>query len=258
MGKALRDGWQGVRGSPWPFAFFALFALVLSSAVDLIPDLPRIPKLITSGLVDLWASVGLIRGAWLGLDGRSIRFGDLSRVNLPELWRLFGRQVTLAVPISLFNSGVLFISVTAADSRALFQSIYLQLFISNPSSSETTTAFIPQKQGLAIAGISNPIPMLVMLGGIIVVVYVHVNQAFLGFLAVLEGLGPIHTIRQGFRNVRSDWRQALGLLLSFGLLAAIPVLACSTASAYRQVFGAGAETDNRGCNNSRNSQTATQ
>ena len=244
----------------------------MSSAVDLIPDLPRIPKLITSGLVDLWASVGLIRGAWLGLDGRSIRFGDLSRVNLPELWRLFGRQVILAVPISLFNSGVPFISATAADSRALFQSIYLQLFISNPSSSETTTSFTPQKQGLAIAGISNPIPMLVMLGGIIVVVYVHVNQAFLGFLAVLEGLGPIHTIRQGFRNVRSDWRQALGLLLvfqtlifllgaiacGFGLLAAIPVLACSTASAYRQVFGAGAETGNRGCNNSRNSQTATQ
>ena len=108
-------------------------------------------------------------------------------MNLPELWRLFGRQVALAVPISLFTSGVLFISATAADSRALFQSIYLQLFISDPSSSKTTTALIPQKKGLAIAGISNPITMLVMLGGIIVVVNVHVNQAFFGFLALLEG-----------------------------------------------------------------------
>ena len=91
--KALRDGWQGFRHSPWAFAFFALFALVLSTAVDLIPDLPRIPRLIGSSLVDLWASVGLIRGAWLGLDGRSIRFGDLISVNLLALWRLFSRQV---------------------------------------------------------------------------------------------------------------------------------------------------------------------
>ena len=60
-------------------------------------------------------------------------------------------------------------------------------------------------QGLAIAVISNPIALLVMLGGIIAIVYVHVNQAFLGFLAVLEGLGPSRTTRKGFRTVRSDW-----------------------------------------------------
>ena len=78
VGTAIKDGWQVFRCNPWPFAFFALFALVLSSSVDLIPDLPHIPRLIGSSLVDLWASVGLIRGAWLGLDGRSIRFGDLN------------------------------------------------------------------------------------------------------------------------------------------------------------------------------------
>ena len=63
VGKALQDGWQVFRRSPWPLAFFALFALALSTAVDLIPGLPRIPRLITSSLVDLWATVGLIRGA---------------------------------------------------------------------------------------------------------------------------------------------------------------------------------------------------
>ena len=172
MGKALREGWQGFRRSPWPFAFFALIALVLSTAIDLIPDLPRIPRLIGSSMVDLWASVGLIRGAWLGLDGRSIRFGDLIRVNLPALWRLFSRQVALALPLTLFSSGVLFLAATAADSRALLQSIYLQLLIGDRSSSETSSALIPQMQGLAIAIISNPIAMLVALGGIIVVVYV--------------------------------------------------------------------------------------
>ena len=255
VGKALREGWQGFRRSPWPFAFFALIALVLSTAIDLIPDLPRIPRLIGSSMVDLWASVGLIRGAWLGLDGRSIRFGDLILVNLPALWRLFSRQVALALPLTLFSSGVLFLAATAADSRALLQSIYLQLLIGDRSSSETSSALIPQMQGLAIAIISNPIAMLVTLGGFIVVLYVHVSQAFLGFLAVLEGLGPIRTIRKGFLTVRSDWWQVLGLLVlqtlilllgaiacGFGLLAAIPVVACSTASAYRQLFDAGAET----------------
>ena len=116
VGKALQDGWQVFRRNPWPLAFFALFALVLSTAVDLIPGLPRIPRLITSSLVDLWATVGLIRGAWLGLDGRSIRFGDLIRVNLPALWRLFSRQLVLAVPLSLVSSAVLLVAATAAGA----------------------------------------------------------------------------------------------------------------------------------------------
>ena len=140
IGTAIQDGWQVFRCNPWPFAFFALFALVLSSAVDLIPDLPHIPRLIGSSLVDLWASVGLIRGAWLGLDGRSIRFGDLIRVNLPALWRLFSRQLALAVPLSLFSSGVQFLTAKAADSKALLQSIYLQLLIPDQSSSEASSA----------------------------------------------------------------------------------------------------------------------
>ena len=72
-------------------------------------------------------------------------------MNLPELWRLFSRQVALAVPLSLFSSGVLFLAATAADSRALLQSIYLQLLIPGPSSSEASSVLIPQMQGLAIA-----------------------------------------------------------------------------------------------------------
>ena len=252
---AIQDGWQVFRCNPWPFAFFALCALVLSTAIDLIPDLPRIPRLIGSSLVDLWASVGLIRGAWLGLDGRTIRFGHLIRVNLPALWRLFSRQVALTVPLSLFSSGVLFLAATAADSRALLQSIYLQLLIPSPSSSEASNALVVQVQGLAVTILSNPVAMLVTLGGIVVVLYVQVNQVFLGFLAVVQGLGPIATIREGFHTVRSAWWQVLGLLVlqalilllgviacGFGLLAAIPMVACSTASAYRQLFGAGTGT----------------
>ena len=76
--------------------------------------------------------------------------------------------------------------------------------------------------------------------------YAQVNQGFLGFLAVTEDLGSDTTIRGGFRTVRSDWWQVLGLLVlrglilllgvvacGFGLLAAIPLAACSTAAAYQ-------------------------
>ncbi len=79
--------------------------------------------------------------------------------------------------------------------------------------------------------------------------YAQVNQGFLGFLAVTEDLGSVTTIRGGFRTVRSDWWQVLGLLVlrglilllgviacGTGLLAAIPLAACSTAAAYQKLF----------------------
>ena len=72
---------------------------------------------------------------------------------------------------------------------------------------------------------------------------------------MLEGLGAVSTIRKGFHTVRSELWHVLGLLVlqtlilllgaiacGFGLLAAIPVVACSAASAYRQLFGAGTGT----------------
>ena len=254
VGKALQDGWQVFRRNPWPFVFFALFAFVLSTAVDLIPGLPRIPRLIISRLVNLWATVGLIRGAWQGLNSTSVRFGDLIRVNGPALWRLFSRQLVLALPLSLFSSAVLLLAATAIGKRELVESLYLQLLVTDPANSEAISTLIPQMQNLTLMLISNPIALLVTLGGTMVVVYVQVNQAFLGFLAVVQGLGPIATIREGFSTVRSDWWQVLGLLVlqtlilllgviacGFGLLAAIPVVTCSTASAYRQLFSAGAK-----------------
>ena len=92
--------------------------------------------------------------------------------------------------------------------------------------------------------------MLVTLGGIVVVVYVQVNKAFLGFLAVLEGLDP--SAQSAKASTPCDVLlllvlQALILLLgviarAFGLLTAIPMVACSTASAYRQLFGTGTRT----------------
>ncbi len=69
--------------------------------------------------MDLSAGVGLIRGAWLGLEGRSIRFRDLNRVNPNALWRLFSRQLLLAVPLSVFSSAVLLLAAMTDDAEEL-------------------------------------------------------------------------------------------------------------------------------------------
>ena len=80
--------------------------------------------------------------------------------------------------------------------------------------------------------------------------YLQVNQAFLGYLAVLQGLGPIQALQVGFSTVQRLWWSVLGLLAlqvgvvllgvlacGFGVLAAIPVVTGMSASAYRQLFG---------------------
>ena len=251
VGTAVQDGWSAFRLAPWAFVGFVLLSSLLAQLANLIPLLGAL----LATLVNLWGGVGLIRGSWIALGGTAPRFDDFTRWNGAALWRLFSRQLVLALPLSLFSSAVLLLAATTVDARELVQSLYFQLLIADPSSSEASTALITQMQGLAITILSDPIALMVTISGIIVVVYVHVNQAFLGFLAVVQGLGPISTIREGFRTVRSDWWQVLGLLVlqtlilllgvmacGFGLLAAIPVVACSTASAYRQLFSAGAET----------------
>ena len=99
--------------------------------------------------------------------------------------------------------------------------------------------------------IFSPSAFAVLLVGFLVGLYLQVNQSFLGYLAVVKGLGPIATIQQGITTVQGQWWQVLGLLVSqvvilllgilacgFGLLAAVPVVFGITASGYRQLFGA--------------------
>lgn len=247
VGTALQDGWATFRRTPWTFVFFALFAFVLSTLADLIPGLAGS---IATTLVDLWATVGLIRGAWLGMNGSSPRFTDLIDVNGAAVWRLFSRQVVLTVLVGVISTTALILAVTAADAGELSLSIFNQAQGIDPANTEAFNALIPELQNLAWALASSPIAVLLMLLGVVLAIYIQVNQAFLGFLAVVKGLGPIATIREGFRTVQSQWWQVLGLVVmqvvilllgviacGFGLLAAIPVVVCSTASAYRQLFG---------------------
>ena len=120
----------------------------------------------------------------------------------------------------------------------------------DPSDVDQITALIPVVQDLATKVLLSPSALAVLLVGFVLGIYIQVNQAFLGYLAVVKGLGPIATIQQGISTVQSQWWQVLGLLVmqvvilflgvcacGFGLLAAVPVVFVITASAYRQLFG---------------------
>ena len=248
VGTALRDGWTTFRRTPWTFVFFALFAFVLSTVVDLLPGFAGI---IFSTLVELWATVGLIRGAWLGLNGERPSFGDLVKINGPAIWRLFSRQFLLTVLLAVICATSAVLAVTAADAGELAQSIYWRMQVIDPYNTEAINRLITEIQDLAFAFGRSPVAILVLLIGAVMAIYIQVNQTFLGFLAVVKGLGPIPTLREGFRTVQGQWWKVFGLLamqlviillgliaFGFGLLAAIPVVMCSTASAYRQLFGA--------------------
>ena len=248
VGTALRDGWTTFRRTPWTFVFFALFAFVLSTVVDLLPGFAGI---IVSTLVELWATVGLIRGAWLGLNGERPSFGDLIKINGPAIWRLFSRQFLLTVLLGVICATAAVLAVTAADAGELAQSIYWRMQVIDPYNTEAIIRLITEIQDLAFAFGRSPVAILVLLIGAVMAIYIQVNQTFLGFLAVVKGLGPIPTLREGFRTVQGQWWKVFGLLamqlaiillgliaFGFGLLAAIPVVMCSTASAYRQLFGA--------------------
>ena len=247
VGTALQDGWTTFRRTPWTFVFFALFAFVLSTLVDLLPG---IAGYIVSSLVDLWATVGLIRGAWLGLNRERPSFGDLIRIDVLAIWRLFSRQFLLTVLLGVISTTAAILAVTAADAGELAQSIYSQIQVIDASNSELINGLITEIQGLALAIVTSPVAVLVLLVGAVIAIYIQVNQMFLGFLAVVKGLGPIATLREGFRTVQTQWWTVFGLLVmqlvilllgliafGFGLLAALPVVVCSTAAAYRQLFG---------------------
>ena len=247
VGTALQEGWTTFRRTPWTFVFFALLAFLLSTVVDLLPGFTGF---IISALVELWAAVGLIRGAWLGLNGERPCFGDLIEINSFAIWRLFSRQLLLTVLMGVITTTAAILAVKAADAGELAQSIYSQLQVIDPSNSEVINGLITEIKSLGFTIASSPVAILVLLIGAVIAIYIQVNQAFLGFLAVVKGPGPIATLREGFSTVQGEWWTVLGLLAmqlvilllgffacGFGLLAAIPVVVCSTASAYRQLFG---------------------
>ena len=103
---------------------------------------------------------------------------------------------------------------------------------------------------LRVNALTNPLVWLIVLLTSVIGIVLQVNQAFLSFIALLDGRGPIATIRHGMAVVNPQWWQVLvlllmqgviliiGLFLCFvGVLAAVPLCVCINGAAYRQLFG---------------------
>ena len=84
VGAALRDGWAAFGRAPWILSGFLLlmvaFNLLLealqTTLTSVVADLPPFFQLapllcvLVSWALNLWTMVGLVRGAWITLEGR--------------------------------------------------------------------------------------------------------------------------------------------------------------------------------------------
>ena len=247
VGKALQDGWQVFRRSPWPFVGFVLLSFGCSLAVDWLPT-PA--DSLANGLINLWVSIGLMRGVWLGLQGKQPTFGELIKLNPGATWRLFSRQFVLSLLLTLISGAAFALAVNAAQASPLVEELVRLGMEADGSDPSQLPVLLAALQDLGLQLLSSPVAILLLVLGSGLSLYVQVNQAFLGYLAVLKGLGPIQALQAGFTTVQQHWWAVFGLLVlqlgvlalgfvvcGFGLLAAVPVVSGLTASAYRQLFG---------------------
>jgi hypothetical protein len=234
---ALQDGWQAFCRAPWPFTLFSILYAVLSIVLQglVVPSELAQGQLATPGLpllrvligvlgfvgVQLWGMVGVIRGAWVALEGGRPGWGSFLRWDGRAMGRLLLAQISL---VALF-------------AMVLIAGIGLC----------TGVMGLPMAHARA-AG------LMISLGMMVLGLYLAVGQIFLSWVALLQGPGPLATLVQGRRKVDPHWARVLllvlaeALLLFAGLLAclaglfvALPVVACVSTAAYRQLFG----TDDR-------------
>ena len=253
IGTAIQEGWAAFRRAPWCFVGFVLLSGVLSQLLAVLP-LPGVGSLL-SALVNLWGAVGLIRGSWIALNGEAPRFQDFIQVNWPAIWRLFSSQIVLTLLLVPIVIGLMFASLTAADAWGLLTPIANLALTVDPTDPRLTEAFSDIGPRLLQQVATNPFAVVIVVFTALVGLYIQVNQSFLGFIALLDGRGPIATIRHGLMVVQGQWWQVFGLVVLqalilllgvlaclVGLVAAAPVCLCITGAAYRQLFKADDQT----------------
>lgn len=230
---AVQDGWRAFRRAPWPFVQFALISGGLTllfrglgnvrglPVAEQLP-LPLLLLMVLGGVVgdvvvQLWSTIGMIRGAWLALEGERPALDTFLRWDGRASKRLLLAQLCLLVlllPVAI-PFGILGVSP------------------------ETLPALL-----------SQPPYLFLFLGLTVLAVYLAVGQQFLAWLAVAQGPGPGATLSLGQQVVNRTWGQALLLLLlevllllagallcGLGLLVAQPLVVCIATAAYRQLFG---------------------
>ncbi len=231
--RALGEGWRVFRLAPWSFAGFTLVAggtsalgqrLHGAGADALAAGGPMALLASAVGLAlglggSLWLNVGLVRGAWIGLAGGRPRFSDLARWDGGAMRRL----LLMVLLLLLVNVLVLVIAGLGSGLLTLVQPL---------------------------------LGLLPALAGGAVFAYIAVHQQLHLPLAVLGGTGPVDGFRSGRAAIDPHWWRGLGfslvlglialagvLALLLGLLVALPVISCTLAAAYRQLFGPLERTD---------------
>lgn len=246
--QALKDGWAAFQRSPWAFVGFVLLSGFLWYLAALIP-IPIVNNIVTT-LVVLWATVGVVRGAWIALEGGRPRFDDFTRLEWSSLWRLFSRQFVLNVLIGLIVIAAAGLIFTLIDGHTLFMDLINTVANGSLSEAELEGEALTMLETLTTNAATNPVVWLVVLLASVLGLYLQVNQTVIGLIALIDGRGPFAAIRQGMTIVNKQWLGFLGLLLlqslilligffacCVGLLAAVPVCVCINTAAYRQLFG---------------------
>lgn len=246
VATAITDGWHAFRLAPWAFVGFVLLSTLLAQLANLIPLLGGL----VAALVNLWGGVGLIRGSWIALGGSAPRFDDFTRMDGAAIWRLFSRQMVLGLLLLPIVLLVIAVALSAADAWTVFGPLINLALTVDPGDPQLAEAGTTAAQQLALNFMRSPLAVLTVVFGWLFATYIQVNQSFLGFIALLEGLNPIATIQRGIAVVQGQWWQVFGLLILqvvilllgvlacvVGLVAAAPVCVCITGAAYRQLFG---------------------
>jgi len=249
IGDALHDGWQAFCRTPGTFALFAMLLWGLQIGFQLLQsrlgadgafsNRPSDWLLAVMGLVGsiasyLWGRIGIVRGALRSLDGHRPRFIELCGWDDGPILRLFWSSLLLNV----LQVGAILLIVLGVGGPMAFLAY----------------------QGQSGGGAVMPGPdlvlivllvLLVLLLGLwlVAVIYLRVNQQFLGQIALNEKLGPWATLQRGRSLADPHWPLLLLLLLIesmlclFGVLAcfvgffvAWPVVLCITTAAYRQLL----------------------
>ena len=223
--QAIEDGWNAFARAPWPLVLFTLlagsvwilFQIIVRGAHALANDSVPIAYLLVvaigSTVISLWGITGLIRGAWKSLNGAKPSFSDLVRWDGNAAGRLFINQIVLAIIVSIIV-------------------LVLRWLTNEFFAASTFAGFIP------------------LIAGVVIFIYLSVNQKLLPFIALLQTGYPIENIQKGQKTIDATWWWMLLLLIvntiiltvgvmliGVGLLVASPLVICISLAAYRQLFG---------------------
>ena len=249
IGDAVHDGWQAFCRSPGAFVLFALllwglqvlFQLLqarIGTAAALSAD-PADWFLALVGLVCslasyFWGTIGMVRGALMGLDGRRPRFTDLIRWDGGAVTRLFWASLLL---------GALLLAALAAITVLLGGPLGLLVAMAEAGAGSLAP-------GLQLVIVLLAVLLLLLVGFWLVgLIYVSVNQQFQAQISLTERLGPWATLRRSRALVDPHWPlllllviveallSLLGVLACFvGFFVAWPVVVCVSTAAYRQLL----------------------